>query len=367
MIKVLVVDDSIFMRNMISDMLKVEEDIEIIGRAKNGEEAIKMNRELKPDVITLDVQMPILDGLSALRVIMKESQAKVIMVSNYTKDGAKETLEALKLGAYDFLEKPSGEVSMNIKDIKKELIEKIRNAKYINMGALKYTNIESSSETFKKNTKEKDIKSKFEPIKFRNINKINNKDKIIAIGVSTGGPRALEEVLPKLPRHLQAPIVIVQHMPPKFTKSLADRLNIISDIIIKEAEDGEILKNGTAYIAPGGIHMLVEVINGEKKIKLDNKTPPYSGHCPSVNVLFKSIINIYEKNIIAVLMTGMGSDGAEYLKKIKDIGGRTIAQDEQSCIVYGMPKVAYEMGAVEYVERLNNISNKIMELIDINN
>lgn len=357
MIKVLVVDDSIFMRNMISDMLKNEKDIEIIGKAKNGEEAVKMNKELKPDVITLDVEMPVMDGITALKNIMKDRPTKVIMVSSLTYEGAAETMESLSRGAYDFLPKPSGRVSMDINKIKIDLLQKIRASQYVNLKALEVKKTEEKKE-------EKVSLGKF--IRRSNYS-IMGKEKVIAIGISTGGPKALQRIIPDIPQDIDAAILIVQHMPPKFTKSLADRLDILSKIKVKEAAEGDKIEKGTAYIAPGDYHMTVEDKMGSKIIKLDKNTPPYSGHRPSANILFKSVAEIYGKNALGVIMTGMGSDGAEYLKKIREAGGKTIAQDKESCVVYGMPRVAIEMEAAEYIENLENIPDRIIKLINNNN
>lgn len=353
MIKVLVVDDSIFMRNIISDMLAEEHDIEIVGKARNGKEAVKLNKELSPDVITLDVEMPVMNGLEALKEIMKDKPTKVIMVSSLTTEGARETIEAIENGAFDFVQKPSGTISLDIRTVKKDLIEKIRVSLKANMKVL---------ERSAKDEKVKLSKFMFNKPKKRKDDFLHFGNKVIAIGISTGGPKALQNIIPELPQNINAGILIVQHMPPKFTKSLADRLDLLSNIRVKEAEDGDEIVNGQAYIAPGNYHMIAKYENGKKIIRL-NQEATYSGHRPSANVLFKSVAEVYKKNAIGVIMTGMGGDGAEYLKVMKENGAKTIGQSKDTCVVYGMPRVANELGAVDYVEDLMDIPQRIVKLV----
>lgn len=185
---------------------------------------------------------------------------------------------------------------------------------------------------------------------------------MVAIGISTGGPKALQTIIPMFPENIDAAVLVVQHMPPKFTKSLADRLDVLSNVKVKEAEDGDVIKKGVVFIAPGDYHMTVSDERGIKYIRL-NQNPPCTGHRPSANVMFDSVAESYGKNAIGVIMTGMGGDGAEKLKKLREFGGRTIGQDKDSCVVYGMPRVAAEMGAVEFVEELEKIPKKILELL----
>ena len=350
MIKVLIVDDSIFMRNIISDMLSEERDIEIIGKARNGKDAVRMNKELKPDVITMDVEMPVMNGIEAVKHIMVEEPTKIIMLSSLTVEGARETIEALENGAFDFLAKPSGSISLDIRKVKEKLIEKIKLRANVKNLRLKPHKEKVKLGKFLKHDgglgKEKDKTSK----------------KVVAIGISTGGPKALQEIIPELPKDLSAGVLVVQHMPPKFTKSLANRLDLLSDVRVKEGEDGDIILAGHVYIAPGGSHMEV-VEKGGKKIIEINKKDLYSGHRPSANVLFRSVAKVYGKNSVGVIMTGMGGDGAEYLKEIRNLGGKTIAQSKDTCVVYGMPRVAVESEAVDYVIDLKKIPNKILELL----
>lgn len=351
-IKVLVVDDSAFMRKVISDMLANSEEIEVVGTAKNGRDGIYKTKVLKPDVITLDVEMPVMDGLTALDELLQLTPApKVIMLSSLTNNGGEATIRALETGAVDFVPKPTSSIiHFNVDDIKEDLIRKIKNAVYSNtLHYTSYSYIAAAAED-KKDTKPKD-----------QSDKLNH---IIAIGTSTGGPRALQEVIPLLPANLPAAVLIVQHMPPGFTKSLAVRLDGLSNINVKEAEDGDILKPGWAYIAPGDYHMMLTKKTGEYQISI-NHDPPMSGHRPSVNYMMNSVAECGHKNIIAVMMTGMGSDGSEGIAKIKAIGGRTIAQNEETCVVYGMPKAAVNTGAIDKIVPLYDIANAIIKLTGV--
>lgn len=346
-IKVLVVDDSAFMRKIISDILNSDSEIEVIDTAKNGIEAITKIKELKPSVVTLDVEMPVMDGLNCLKEIMKEnSPPAVIMLSSVTKEGADATIQALEYGAIDFITKPTNIFNISGDEKKIELIEKVKIAK--------------NSTKVKKNLVISDIQIKPK----RDIVKSSNIKNIVAIGTSTGGPKALQDVIPIIPGDVPAAFLVVQHMPPGFTKSLAERLNTMSEVTVKEAEDGEVIQPGFVYIAPGDYHMLVErLVNGNVKIKL-NQQPPVGGHRPAVNTMMEALSNTGLTNIIGVIMTGMGGDGSEGVKKLKSINNSyIIAQDEKSCVVYGMPKVAVQTGAVDAVVPLKDITKEIMKII----
>lgn len=354
-IKVLVVDDSAFMRKVISDMLASSEDIEVIGTAKNGRDGIYKARVLSPDVITLDVEMPIMDGLTALEELLKLTPApKIIMLSSLTNNGGAATIRALEAGAFDFVQKPASSIiHINIDDIKEDLIRKIKNSIYSN--TLNY-----SSFRYIAATSEEQRNTQFKA----NQGSLGKLKHIVTIGTSTGGPRALQEVIPLLPVNLPAAVLIVQHMPPGFTKSLADRLNGLSKINVKEAEQGDLLKPGWAYIAPGDYQMKITKKAGEYRIDI-NKDPPMSGHRPSVNYMMNSISESGHENIIAVMMTGMGSDGSEGISNIKRIGGSTIAQDEETCVVYGMPKAAVNAGAIDKIVPLHDIAKEIIKLTGV--
>lgn len=346
-VRVLIADDSALMRKLLTDILSTEESINVVGTAKNGKECIEKALLFHPDIITLDIEMPVLDGLSALQELIKmKPSPMVIMLSSLTTEGAETTIKALELGAIDFITKPKGFfLQDNINTLKTELISKIKNlaeSKYIYKPSRMITPW-SSRQTRKKN------QSAFKNIKY-----------FVGIGTSTGGPRALQEVITQLPEDFPGAVLIVQHMPPGFTKSLADRLDSISKIIVKEAENGEIINAGCAYIAPGDYHMEIALTSHEEYKILTNQNPLVSGHRPSVNVMMESLSRLEKENVIAVIMTGMGSDGADGIIKIKNVGGRTIAQNEETCVVYGMPKAAVAAGAVDVIVPLEGIAKQIL-------
>ncbi len=337
--KVLVVDDSAFMRKMISDIINQSSSLTVVGTARNGEDALSKLSELNPDVVTLDVEMPVMDGITTLENIMKTKPTPVVMLSSLTKEGAEKTLLAMSLGAIDFIAKPSGSISLDIKKIEDEIVSKLLVAAESNVSTI-----------IKKNNLKKPPTSNFTSIKKGSA--------IVAIGTSTGGPRALQEVLTHLPKEFDAPIVIVQHMPPGFTKSLADRLDKLSSIQVKEVEDKEVLVKGTAYIARGG-HQFRVIEKNKVLTAMVTKEEPVNGHQPSVNVLFESIAQIKGWQPVVAILTGMGADGSTGLKKLKSLQPKTIAISEgkETCIVYGMPQAAEKTGLIDYVLPLNEVSH----------
>lgn len=350
-ITVLVVDDSAFMRKVITDIISLDKDLHVIATARNGKEAIQKIKELKPDVVTLDIEMPIMDGLAALEKIMEQHPIPVVMLSSLTKESADATLKALSLGAVDFIPKPENIFKMHAEDMKKQLNEKIRTAAKVlvkkKYHAVRSPIVKKPSEILPSLSKKKGIK------------------KIIAIGTSTGGPRALQYVIPYLPKDIPASILIVQHMPAGFTKSLAERLNNLSAIHVKEAEDGDVLLPGHAYIAPGNYHMKLTSVSDEYVVKLTQESPVL-GLRPSVDVMMNSVAELGHKiPLIGVIMTGMGSDGAEGMKNIKNKNGLTIAQSEETCVVYGMPKSAIDLGCIDEIVPLHDIASKIITLMEV--
>jgi two-component system, chemotaxis family, protein-glutamate methylesterase/glutaminase len=344
-IKVLIVDDSAFMRKSLSIMLSRDANLEIIGTAKNGKEGYDLAKSLHPDIITLDVEMPVMDGLTALKLIMKDAPTSVIMVSSITTEGAESTLKAFEYGAIDFISKEQSFVSVNITNIKDELIRKIKSIVYH-----KWNTASKSSSTLNKSSSQ--LTSIISKGTLPNI-----RYNAIALGVSTGGPISLQKVIPLLSENLNVPIFIVQHMPPKFTKSLADRLDGMSKLTVKEAEHGDLVAINTVYIAPGGKHINFVKMGSSKKIILTDE--PTSLHRPSVDVMFHSALAIYGKNMLGVIMTGMGKDGLEGITELKKIGGNCLAQNESSCIVYGMPKAIVDAGFADAIVPLDQIANKI--------
>lgn len=354
--KVLVVDDSAFMRRVISDIINDDPRCETIGTAANGKEALDKIKELQPDVISLDIQMPVMDGLTMMRQLKDIRPTPVVMMSTLTKEGAKETIEALELGAFDFVAKPDNIFKVNTEEIRAELMEKLFLAASAGDKTTRKFNPSISRTTQTKTT----TKTTSRPASSGKVTKL------VAIGTSTGGPRALQYVLPYLPGDLDAGIVIVQHMPPGFTKSLSDRLNQLSDINVKEAEDGDRIDRGWAYIAPGDRHLIVkERSDGTMYIELSDGEP-VGGHKPAVNVMMSSIAKIRQKKLIGVIMTGMGADGTEGMKELhskRDV--HVIAQDEASCVVYGMPKALVESGITDEIVSLNKISESITKKLEV--
>ena len=369
--KLLVVDDSAFMRKLISDFFSDHRHIEVIGSARNGKDAIKKIEQLKPDVVTMDVEMPEMNGMEALKEIMQKYPLPVIMLSSTTKRGAENTLMAMEYGAVDFVAKPSGSISLDLHKIKDELVRKVEEASKVTVSKLKkpfrkstvadqairhpFNNEESKVKSLLKPTVNIDI-----PIKKTEWSKTSKK--IILIGTSTGGPRALQEVITKIPANVGAPILIVQHMPAGFTKSLAARLDQLSEIHVKEAEQGDLLQKGTAYIAPGGYHLKLRKVGSSFAVVLDNQEPPRAGHRPSVDVMFEDVSQYSEFDKIAVIMTGMGYDGSKGLVSLKKTGNvMAIAESAETCIVYGMPKAAVETQLVDEVADVDDIAQTIMK------
>ncbi|MBN2810077.1 MAG: chemotaxis response regulator protein-glutamate methylesterase [Deltaproteobacteria bacterium] len=370
-IKVLIVDDTILYRKVIGDILKEESDIEVVGTANNGRIAISRIESLKPDLLTLDIEMPVCNGLEVLEYLKENHpQTGAIMLSSLTRKGGDMTMKALELGAFDFMPKPEGgSMAENQAFIKKDLIAKIR--MYARRHLLKrllqgeapqtapnrsapgYTPRAASALQSPTGVLTQPVASK----------KRHFSSTIIAIGISTGGPNALSRMLPMLTAPIGVPIVIVQHMPPLFTKSLADSLNNKCSLNVKEAEDGEILSNDVVYIAPGGKQMkIIANPGGHGKIKITDDAP--ENNCkPSADYLFRSVAGVYQERATGVIMTGMGNDGTKGLRLIKRHGSPVIAQDEESCVVYGMPKEAVNAGVVDISLPLDRIAAEIVKTI----
>ena len=380
MIRVLIADDSAFMRKVLSDLFNSQSDFEVVGTAVNGHDAIEKVKKFHPDVLTLDVIMPVMDGLNALAVIMEQCPLPVVMVSSTTQKGTNETIRALALGAVDFVSKAGGAIS-KIDTIKDEILAKCRLA----AKAHARKNLSASrplvykpkpTPTFDElPTRRIEVKrrtglvlgqkptinrtpSTIEPVK-----KIipGTGKKIVVIGTSTGGPQALQAVVTRLPSNLPCGVVIVQHMPAGFTKSLAERLNSISEIAVKEAEQDEIIRPGQVYIAPGDYHLRIAPAGGERKIVLSQEAR-VGNLRPTVNYMFDSSAQ-FGRDVVSVIMTGMGADGCEGMKKIKATGGYSIAQDESSCVVYGMPKAVVDAGLADEIRPLNKIAEAIVEAV----
>ncbi|MFH1577802.1 MAG: chemotaxis response regulator protein-glutamate methylesterase [Candidatus Omnitrophota bacterium] len=348
-IRVLIVDDSLLMRKIISDILLSDPQFEIVDKARNGKEVMDKVLKFNPDVITLDVNLPLLDGLSVLKEVMETKPTRVIMLSAYTRQGAAATMKALELGAVDFIAKPSGEVSADLQELKQAIIAKIKIAAQIDfkrfLSTLKHP-VTAASES-------KVISGEIK--------------KLVVIGASTGGPRAILQIMEQIPANLPAAFLIVQHMPEGFTLSFAERISWESRIKTKEAEDGDIVMANKAYVAPAGFHATLKKIWTDKgaglKIKL-NHNPPVHFVRPSIDVLMSSAAEVYGSNTIGVVLTGMGKDGLGGAGKIKQVGGRIIVQDEATSVVWGMPRVIVEAGLADYVLPLSQIPAAIINNIE---
>ena len=379
MIKILVVDDSAFMRKVLSDLFKSQPDFEVVDIGRNGAEAVEKVKQYSPDVVTLDVEMPVMDGLTALEQIMSIKPTPVVMVSSLTKAGADATIKALSLGAVDFVAKSAGSIS-RIDEIEKDLLQKCREAAGVSGSRLRVGNVPTIKppkipERIPVVVPEKPVVgekvSGFDRIapsvpsvpsvaKSAAISGVD--DWIVAIGTSTGGPRALQEVLTRLPGSLPCPTVVVQHMPPGFTKSLAERLNSLSELTVKEAAENDKLAAGTVYIAPGDFHLTLRRDASGTYVKL-NKDPAIGGLRPAVDPMMVSVAETYGTKTVGVILTGMGHDGAKGMQAIKRLHGRTIAEDQSTSVVFGMPKAAIEAGVVDTVLPLPQVAEGIVQCL----
>ncbi|NJE61480.1 chemotaxis response regulator protein-glutamate methylesterase [Thermococcus sp. 21S7] len=345
-IRVMVVDDSAFMRKIIRDIVNSDSELEVCCEARDGIEAINLAKIHKPDVITLDIEMPRMNGLDALRVIMKQNPTPVIMVSALTREGAEATIKALEYGAIDFIPKPSSSISLNMREMREEIISKIKEAakvprRFLELRRTRLLRIQKSKR------KRPGITAKT----------------VVAMASSTGGPQSLLKVFPKFPENLRAAVLLVQHMPPGFTKSFAKRLDSVSKIDVKEAEDGEEILENMAYVAPGDYHMEVRIQKGKPVIVL-NKKPKIHGVRPAADPMMTTAADVFGRKTVGVVMTGMGRDGAEGIVRIKKKGGITIAQDKETSIIFGMPKAAIETGMVDHVVPLDKIADTVVMAVN---
>lgn len=342
-VRVLVVDDSAFMRFTISKHLNETPGIQVVGTARDGIEALELIPKLKPDVVTLDVEMPRLDGLSTLREIMTRFPLPVVMLSSLTAEGTVETVQALTIGAVDFIAKP--EHKANMTSILEEVGGKIIRASKAKIWPMKkLPAAEPLPPALSINKK---------------LRSLNSRDKIVVIGSSTGGPRALNTVVPSIPSDLPASFLIIQHMPVGFTRSLSERLNQSSRLLIKEAEPGDTLEAGRCLVAPGGFHM---VLDQDNRIAL-NQNPAVHGVRPAVDVTLISAAQKFGDRIVSVILTGMGNDGTNGAILVHSSGGWVIAEAEESCVVWGMPRSVYEAGAASEVVPLTQVSDAIVKAV----
>lgn len=342
-IDVMIVDDSALMRRIIAGLLESDPHIRVVATAADGQEAIEKLETIRPHVMTLDVEMPRMDGLATLRQIMQYAPVPVVMLSGIKE--AATVVRALELGAVEFVAKPSGNISVDLYKVREELITKVKLATLVNLDRA------PESKT-----------GPLIPLVASPRRPAPGHSWMLAIGASTGGPRALGYLLSRLPADLPAAVLVVQHMPAGFTNSFAQRLNQRSPLHVEEAQDGQAVTVGSAYVAPGGIHMLVEEECGRPAICLQD-TPPVHSVRPSVDVTMASVASLNGARTMGVVLTGMGCDGAEGLARIKAAGGLTLAQDEESSTIFGMPKAAIERGVVDGVLPLSKIPRAIVTAI----
>lgn len=356
--RVLVVDDSGFFRRRVKEILEEDPLLTVIGDAANGQEAIDKAAELKPDVITMDIEMPVMDGIKATKLIMASNPTPIVMFSSLTTEGAKATLDALEAGALDFLPKRFEDISLDRNEAKKLLCQRV-----IAIGQKKNSlrkiipAIEKPIAT-KPDTTTKPVSNRKTAV---NISKSGGVD-LVAIGTSTGGPLALQNVLVNLPANFSKPIVMIQHMPASFTPAFAKRLDQLCKISVKEAEDGDQLKPGLALLAPGGKQMLIDGRAGNAVVRVIESEPSLT-YKPSVDVTFRSITKVYPSNTLAIILTGMGADGREGARMLKTQGSEVWAQDEESCVVYGMPAAIVDAGLADKILSINDFSQAIVKRI----
>lgn len=361
-LKVLVVDDTVVYRKIVKDVLSELPGVEVVGTAHNGKAALLKINILQPDLLTLDIEMPEMNGLEVLDQIRKNNfQVGAVMLSTLTQKGGAMTMRALELGAFDFIPKPqSGTMSRN-KEVIKSALEPILKAFSRTKG------VKSLLSSLPKTGRPLSALSGHKKSPLTSIYRRQNNSSIIAIGISTGGPRALADMLPKLPADIGVPIVIVQHMPPLFTQSLAKSLDTKCAISVREAVNGEPIKPNVAYIAPGGKQMkIIAGADGQQRVIKITDDPAENSCKPSVDYLFRSVADHYLGRATGVIMTGMGSDGAKGLRLMKDNGAIVIAQDEPTCVVFGMPKDPIESGIADIVAPLDCIADEILKTIPIN-
>lgn len=360
--KALVVDDSALMRRVVCDIINSDENLEVEDIAKDGVEAFALLVDKQYDVVVLDVNMPKMSGLELLEKLQKmKLRANIIMNSTLTKDGATETIRALELGAIDFVTKPESFIAAKGNDFKERLLRAV----YV---AARIPTFRSRVQINSNGAMNSIVRSeKSSAITLRSNNRVTSgrKNKIIALACSTGGPKSLQRVVPLLPKDLPYPMLIVQHMPAGFTKSLAERLNDVSEIQVKEAQEGDVPQPGWVYIAPGGKHMQIRTVAGQPKITLTDE-PPREGVKPCANYMYESLADSPYDEIICVVLTGMGADGTKGIQNL-DRKKKTyvISQDEASCVVYGMPKAIAETGLVDQVVPLSRITETILKNLGV--
>ncbi len=365
-VRVLVVDDSRFFRRRVTEILEADPQIKVIDSAENGVEAVSKASRLKPDVITMDVEMPVMDGITATRKIMASHPTAILMFSSLTTDGARATLDALDAGAVDFLPKRFEDISNDREEAKKLLCERVRAVgarRSPSRPAVAPRPVFSSTRPDAPASGASATSSKAPPVRTP-INSSLKKGltKLVAIGTSTGGPVALQNVLKQLPEAFSVPIILIQHMPASFTHAFAQRLNSTCAINVREAQDGDFLEAGLALLAPGGQQMIIEKRAGRDIVRITDSEPGQN-YKPCVDITFASVAKLYPGKLLAVVLTGMGADGREGAKLIKQGGSQIWAQDEASCVVYGMPAAVVDAGIVDQVLPLDDVGRALAEKV----
>ena len=358
--KVLVVDDSTFFRRRVREILDQDPRLEVVGEAKNGREALQMAKDLDPDIVTMDVEMPVMDGISAVKAIMTEHPVPIIMFSSLTYEGAQATLDALEAGALDFLPKKFEDIARDRKEVIELLQSRVR-ALGLRKGTIGRFRKAPALERTPGTTKA--TRTFIRSSSLSTSDGLLSKQKhyqLLAIGTSTGGPVALQTILTQLPANISYPIVLVQHMPGTFTSAFAERLNQMCQIKVKEASDGDLLRPGTAYLAPGGKQMLLQGNQASPRIAIsDANVHDSMTYKPSVDLTFSSLAEVYGGNVLGIILTGMGADGREGCRKLRQRGSKIWAQDEQSCVVYGMPQAVTKANISERNIALSDMADSI--------
>ncbi|AKB52989.1 Chemotaxis response regulator protein-glutamate methylesterase CheB [Methanosarcina barkeri str. Wiesmoor] len=358
-IRALIVDDSALIRKLLSDILSQDPNLRIIGTAFNGKDGLEKIKKLRPDVVLLDNIMPVFDGLKTLAWIVKECPTPVVMISAFGERAEEITLTAFEYGAVDVIQRPEGILSQNMPDMAEEICRKTRAATKANLENLECMRNRELEETdINKREKIEKHRSRKETTSFvRNV---------LAIGASTGGPRALEKLIGSFPADIPAAVLIVQHMPAGFTASFSKRLDSKTALRVKEAEEGDIIEEGTVLIAPGNHHMEIvqKTVKGRKEeVAHLSCSPKELGSRPSVNALFRSIAPIYGSKIVSLVLTGMNCDGADGAEQVKKMGGKIIAEAQSSCVVYGMPKEVVRRKLADFVLPLDKMAEEIVKII----
>ncbi len=380
-IRVLVVDDSSFFRRRLTEIIAADPELIVAGTANNGKEAVDKANELKPDVITMDVEMPLMDGIQAVREILRTQRVPILMFSSLTHDGAKATLDALEAGAVDFLPKKFEDIARDKADAIDLLRQRIKAVAKRRLFVKSATNptaapqqtpaasrpvaapatiarTPASRAELLRTIERQDAGDSSVPE--RSFRPSGKQTRLVTIGTSTGGPVALQSIITALPADFPVPILLVQHMPAAFTGAFAARLNSLSKIEVKEAADGDVLRPGVAYLAPGGKQMLLDGSDSHCKIRIKEDDSPRITFKPSVDITFGSAAKVYQDKVLAIVLTGMGSDGRDGARLLKQFGSRVWAQDEASCVVYGMPQAVTSAGLTDFEVTLSEVTAKLL-------